>query len=148
MFRSLALLAVADALVVHPIPSLNSRMRPPPRTTLRTQMSAHDGILTSSIQTTGIGFESMPTSLVLSAAELSNGEVIGYFTFLVVLIAVPFVGGTMDSFRISEFREKRQDFIDAIEDEIAGLQEDGDPESLETAEVGIDRFYNLIDVFL
>jgi len=34
--------------------------------------------------------------------------VLGYFAFLSVLIAVPFVGGTMDTFRISEFREKRQ----------------------------------------
>ena len=33
---------------------------------------------------------------------------LGYFAFLGVLIAVPFVGGTMDTFRISEFREKRQ----------------------------------------
>ena len=41
----------------------------------------------------------------------------------------------MDQFRISEFREKRQDFIDAIEEEIADLEAEGTPETLQTAKV-------------
>ena len=41
----------------------------------------------------------------------------------------------MDTFRINDFREKRADFIEAIENEIAGLNDDGSPEALDTAKV-------------
>ena len=78
---------------------------------------------------------SPPTTLTVANNDmtLSGSQVGGYFAFLALLIAIPFVGGTMDTFRISAFREKRQDFIDAIEAEIAELKEDGDPSALETA---------------
>ena len=59
---------------------------------------------------------SLPTVQIAEAFNLGNGQVIGYFVFLSVLIAVPFVGGTFDTIKISEFREKRQDFIDSIEE--------------------------------
>ena len=39
----------------------------------------------------------------------------------------------MDTFRISAFRAKRQEFIDAIEAEIKDLEADGDASALETA---------------
>ena len=46
--------------------------------------------------------------LVTYTSNFLTCKVIGYFAFLGALIAIPFVGGTMDTFRISEFREKRQ----------------------------------------
>lgn len=64
---------------------------------------------------------------------LSGYKIGAYFSFLSLLIIIPFVGGTMDTFRISAFRAKRQDFIDAIEAEIKDLEADGDAPALETA---------------
>jgi len=98
----------------------------------RPRVAALNGELTSLAADAPAAFSA--TSLQLAGAELGTGQVIGYFAFLAVLILVPFVGGTMDSFRIAEFREKRQDFIDAIQDEIAGLEAEGDPASLEVAQ--------------
>lgn len=77
-------------------------------------------------------FHDLPT-LQLAGGDLPDSAIFGYFAFLALLIAVPFVGGTMDTFRIATFREKRQDFIDAIEEEIEGLQGDGSPGALETS---------------
>jgi hypothetical protein len=78
----------------------------------------------------------MPSTITLANNDmsLSGSQVAGYFGFLLLLITIPFVGGTMDTFRISKFRQKRQDFIDAIEGEIAALVEDGEPAALETAD--------------
>lgn len=77
--------------------------------------------------------QELPSLTLAGAGELGNGQVLGYFAFLFALVAVPFVGGTMDTFRINEFREKRQDFIDAIEGEIAELTTEGTPEALTAA---------------
>jgi len=74
-------------------------------------------------------------TVLLASGELSTPEVAGYFIFLSALIAVPFVGGTMDGFRIAEVKEKRQNFIDAIEAEIADLLKESTIDSASIAKV-------------
>lgn len=72
---------------------------------------------------------------LLAAGAVTQTQAIGYFVFLGVLILVPFVGGSMDTLRIAAFREKRDNFIEAIEEEIVGLKAEGTESSLQTAQV-------------
>ncbi len=65
--------------------------------------------LSSSVQTRVVatGGDFLPVipsfqTVLLASGDLSTPEVAGYFVFLSALIAVPFVGGTLDGFRIAE----------------------------------------------
>lgn len=90
----------------------------------------------------------LPVGLLVSMGELTNTEVIVYFGFLLTLIAVPFALGFQERYKVSEFREKRENFIAAIEAEIAGLTELGDPESLTTAkelQLKLQEVYDTIE---
>lgn len=74
-----------------------------------------------------------PPLLVAGAGDLSPLEVGAYFALLSTLIGVPIFLSVRDQRRIQDFRTKRQNFIDAIEGEIAQLKAEGDDASLATA---------------